>query len=131
MVKPVTYKSQGTTDLPVEYRDEILVEGAARSPATFGTITFSIFETVARRRHFAYETLARYISKTVRARASKFGSFVEGIDLYVPDFFQIFPAKIVRVGIIWKSQKKIGARAPWRHVGPISHFFQIRLRDMV
>ena len=58
---------------------------------------FSNFETAAWRRHFAYETLGRYISKMVRARAFKFYSFVVGINLYLPDFFQIFPAKIVSV----------------------------------
>ena len=39
------------------------------------------------------QTLGCNISKTVRDTAVKFGGYVEPINLYQPDFFQIFPAR--------------------------------------
>ena len=47
-----------------------------------------------------FENLERNIPKMVKASAAEFGNCVEGNELYVPDFFQIFPAKTVLVGII-------------------------------
>ena len=41
------YKLQRTADLPNEFRDEILVDDADRGPATFFSITFSIFEKLS------------------------------------------------------------------------------------
>ena len=76
----------------MEFRDKIFPVDAALWSAYLHQKDFSIFATAARRRHFMFEILARYISKMVRARASKFGSFVEGYDRYAIDFFQIFPA---------------------------------------
>ena len=69
------------------------------------------------------QTLRLNISKTVRDTAVKFGSMVGLVDLYQPDFFQIFPA--TGLVVVKGQSSNFDVKYLWNGMLNFVHFWHV------
>ena len=85
----------------------------------FGTIVLPD----AKKKWVKVQTLGCNISKTVRGRAVTFGDYAAPINLYQPDFFQIFPA--TGLVVVEGQSSNFDVKYLWNGMMNFVHFWHV------